>query len=188
MFNRISDAGPLRVVTAGALFVSVAVCACSKSSPAKVQASTRSTSVAAVTEPASSASSAAPVSLPDPCSLLTKAEAEKLAGVRMQPGDDTQARDPATDVGSCTYDAVFTGPSGSVDIFDQVGMPHAMQVDRAIHHKFRAVPGIGDQTLEEPENESIFIRKGQVWVYLEASNSTPATLEASARLIASRLP
>jgi hypothetical protein len=132
--------------------------------------------------------SASADALPDACALLTKAEAEKLAGVHMQAPDDTVARDPATDIGSCTYDAVVTGPSGQVSVFVQHGMPHALGVDRAIHHKFRTVPGIADQTLEEPENQSIFIRKGQTWIYVEASNTTAATLERAARLVAARLP
>jgi len=140
-----------------------------------------------ITVPSTPASSPAPAQLPDPCRLLTRREAEQLVPVHMQAGDDTPATDPASDIGSCTYDAVFTGPSGHVDVFVQLGIPHALQVDRAIHHRFRTVAGIADQTVEEPDNESIFIRKGAVWVYVQVSDAGPAVLERAARLIAGRL-
>jgi len=176
-----------RTLTATTVAAAFAVSGCSSSKPPARPPSTPSLASTAAPPAAVSTAQAAAPTLPDPCSLLTKAEAEQLAGVTMQPGDDTVARDPATDVGSCTYDAAVTGPSGSVNVFDQLGVPHAMEVDRAIHHKFRSVAGIGDEALEEPENQSIFIRKGQMWIYVEASNSTPASLEKAARLIAGRL-
>ena len=89
---------------------------------------------------------------------------------------------------SCTYAAVFTGPSGHLDVFVQMGVPHALQVDRAIHHRFRTLPGIADQALEEPDNESVFVRKGAIWVYVEASGIRPAGLVRAAELVATRLP
>lgn len=133
------------------------------------------------------ATSAAPVTLPDPCALLSRDEAQRLAGVKLQKGDDTKASS-ADDIASCIYDAPPTGPSGSVQLFAQIGVPHALGVDKAIHHKFRTVPGIGDQTLEEPENSSIFIRKGQIWIYLTAPYSaSPKNLEKAAAEVAARL-
>jgi len=132
--------------------------------------------------------SGAPAALPDACRLITRREAEQFVPVHMQPGDDTPARDPANDIASCTYAAVFTGPSGHLDVFVQVGVPHALQVDRAIHHRFRTLPGIADQALEEPDNESVFVRKGALWVYVEASGIRPAGLVRAAQLIATRLP
>jgi len=142
---------------------------------------------APTTEPAPATRTTA-AALPDACKLITRQEAEQLVPVHMQPGDDTPARDPANDIASCTYAAVFTGPSGHLDVFVQMGIPHALQVDRAIHHRFRTVPGIADQALEEPDNESIFVRKGPIWVYVEASGIRPAGLVRAAQLIATRLP
>jgi hypothetical protein len=133
------------------------------------------------------ASSTVPAAIPDACTLLSHDEAQKLAGVKLQKGDDTKARS-SDDIASCIYDAPPTGPSGSVQLFAQIGLPHALGVDKAIHHKFRSVPGIGDQTLEEPENSSIFVRKGQIWIYLTAPYSaSPKQLEKAASEIASRL-
>jgi hypothetical protein len=67
-------------------------------------------------------------------------------------------------------------------------VPRALGIDKAIHHVFRTVPGIGEQTLEEPQNSSIFIHKGDVWVYVNVPyGASPARLEAAARAIAARL-
>ena len=142
--------------------------------------------------PASVPTSSAPASLqglPDACRLLSQAEAEAMAGAKLGPGSDTPARDPATDDASCTYNSPPTGTSASVSVFVQVARPHALDVDKSLNHKFRTVPGIGDQTLEEPENASIFIHKGQLWVFLNSSfGATPKAMEIAAAKVAARLP
>lgn len=136
---------------------------------------------------APSTSSAAAPSVPDACSLLTQAQAETLAGVRLRKGDDTRAQN-ASDTATCSYDSPPTGSSGSVQIFAQLSPPRALGIDRAIHHKFRTVSGIGDQTLEEPQNSAIFVRSGAVWVYVSVPyGATPKQLEQAARTIAGRL-
>jgi hypothetical protein len=183
-----------RLPFAGALVVGAisALTACSSStsghgsSPHLTLPSTPLTSRAA-SAPVSTAPTA-PAALPDACTLLTRAEAKALAGVTLNPPEDTPPTD-ANPIGMCEWNAPVTGPSGTVQLFVQHDVPRALQIDKAIHHKFRTIAGIGDQTLEEPENASIFVRKGAVWVYLTVPYSaTPAQMESAARAIVARLP
>lgn len=136
--------------------------------------------------PTQSATAAPVAALPDACSLLTRAEAQTVAGVKLRAGDDTKARNPQTDTASCTYDAPVTGSSGEVAIFVQQGVPNALKVDRTIGHKFHSVPGIGDEATEEQNN--IFFRRGNIWIFVNSAyGATPAHLEAAARTVAGRL-
>jgi hypothetical protein len=147
-----------------------------------------SPATASATASATSAAPAAPADLPDACTVITRAEAQKLLGMTLQPGDDTRAG-AADGVASCNYNAPVTGPSGSLGVYVQFGTPDALTTDRNLGHTFKAVPGIGDQTFEEPDNGSVFVRKGTMWAYVNVPVSTPASaLVSAARLAASRLP
>ena len=126
--------------------------------------------------------------VPDPCTLLTLREAKSLAGTTLSAGQDVPAGDPESPA-SCTYTAPPTSPSGQVELYVSHAVPRAYQIDLAVKHRFRTVAGIGDQTVEEPDNNNIFVRKGQLWVYLSIPfGATPAAMERGARLIAARLP
>ena len=153
------------------------------SSPAHASATKPSTASAA-------ASPSAAAAIPRSCILLTRADARALiAGAALDPGVDVASTDPVAYSSSCTYNAPPTAPSGQVEIFVTRDVPNALTIDRSIQRTFRTVPGIGDQTLEEPDNSNIFIHKGTLWVYLTIPfGATPATLERGARLIASRIP
>ena len=145
---------------------------------------------AAATEAATptAAASAAGSTVPDPCTLLTLPEATSLAGTTLSPGQDVPSADPASPA-SCTYTAPPTASSGQVELYVSLAVPRAYQIDQAVKHRFRTVPGIADQTIEEPDNNNIFIRKGQLWVYLSIPfGATPAVMERAARLIAPRMP
>jgi hypothetical protein len=136
---------------------------------------------------ATQSTSAAPMaSLPDACALLPRAEAEAVAGVKLEPGDDTKARDPMSDTATCTYNAPVTGSSGSITVFVQMGPEYGLGVDKALHHKFRPVAGIADGALEETNN--IFFHSVDVWVQLSSAYSAQsAHLEAAAKKMAARL-
>jgi hypothetical protein len=139
-------------------------------------------------------SSAAPsspaVAIPASCVLLTRTDARRLiAGAALDPGVDVASTDAVDYSSSCTYTAPPTAPSGQVEIFVSRGVPNALTIDRSIKRKFRTVAGIGDQTIEEPDNSNIFVRKGTLWIYLTIPfGATPATLERGARLLAARMP
>ena len=125
--------------------------------------------------------------MPDACTLITRAEAQRILGVKLQPGDDTKAN-AADGVASCNYNAPVTGPSGSLGVYAQTGMPDALTTDRNLGHRFRTVPGIGDQAFEEPDNGSVFVRKGALWVFVNVPISTPpSALLSAARIAAARL-
>lgn len=146
--------------------------------------------VAASIPPAASASPTTAAAIPDSCLLLTRADARALiAGAALDPGVDVASTDPVAYSSSCTYNAPPTAPSGQVEIFVTRDVPNALTIDRSIKRTFRTVPGIGDETIEEPDNGNIFVRKGDVWVYLTIPfGASPATLERGARLLASRMP
>jgi Protein of unknown function (DUF3558) len=154
-------------------------------SPAAAPPAPEATSVVAA--PTTSAAPAPAPVIPDACTLLTQREAQALAGVKLRSGDGTRASGP-TDIATCNWDSPPTGSSGSVQVFAQLSTPRALGIDRAIHHRFRSVAGIADQTLEEPENSAIFVHKGQLWVYVSVPyGATPKKLERAATEIAARL-
>ena len=180
----------------GAVLLSLALTACSSTakghSPAARATGAHTldvnapggTPVQAATPTSSTASAPA---IPDACTLITRTEAEKILGIKLQPGADTRAG-AADGVASCNYNAPVTGPSGSLGVFAQTGTPDALTTDRNLGHRFRTVAGIGDQTLEEPDNGSIFVRKGALWVFIDVPISTPSSaLLAAARIANARL-
>jgi hypothetical protein len=175
----------------GAAAIAATLTACSSTTSGHLSGEASPTRVVGRTSsstPPLTSATPAPATVPDACTLLTHAEAQALAGVKLNKGEDTPASS-ATAIGSCAYDAPVTGSSGSVQLFVQLSTPRALDIDKTLDHKFRTVPGIGDQTLEEPENASIFIHKGQVWVYLTVPyGATAKPLETAAAKIAARLP
>jgi len=130
----------------------------------------------------SAAAGAASSSLPAPCQLLKRSEANILAGVKLEP--------PIASGASCTYNPVPTGPAAQVFVFVDSSVPITLTTDRRLHHAFRKVPRIGDQALEE--NGYIFVRKGSVWITLHvlAVDQWPGPrkrLEHAAALAVSRI-
>lgn len=121
-------------------------------------------------------------SLPAPCKLLTRSEANVLAGIKLQP--------PLASGASCTFNPYPTGPVAQVFIFVDSSLPMTVQIDRKLGHKFRSVPRLGDQALEEMGY--IFVRKGTVWILLHviAPDLWPAPrkrLERAAAIAISRV-
>jgi hypothetical protein len=187
------------VVRSGAGLAAVAalacLTACSSSSTSRHQpqaggAATLPTSLPSGTLSSSTAapsSSAAPA-IPDACTLLTREEAEKAAGVKLEKGEDTRAAS-ADNVASCTYNAPVTGSSGSISVFAGLTTPDELTTDRNLGHKFRTVPGLGDQALQETMPATVFVHVHGVWVTVSSAYSaSPAAMLAAARLAASRVP
>jgi hypothetical protein len=128
-----------------------------------------------------SAGSATP-KLPNPCKLLTTAEADAALGLTMQKPDNYGD--------FCSWVADFNGPSGHLDLFLDTQTPRALLIDRHLHHKFHSVRGIGDQAFEEDWN--IFVRKGTTWLFVNMERLDDPALYAKrmehvARLALSRL-
>jgi hypothetical protein len=146
-------------------------------------AATPSASVSSSSVDAATTTSAAKQAAPKPCELVTKDEAETLAG--------TPLDDPVPAQGSCTFTGPTSGPVAQVEVFVGDGAKKYLDIDRdTLGHKFEAVPGIGDEALIEDSN--IFVRKGTTWAALrltllnDAAENRPR-LEALAATVAGRL-
>lgn len=139
----------------------------------------------AATGVAADASDPAADTTPDPCKLLTRAEATKLAGVQLPVGQDSG--DPPS---MCQFTAPSTGPTAQVEVFVGDGAKKMLDIDRGLGHKFAPVPGVGDEAYEEDFN--VFVRKGTVWsaidlVRLEDAAQFRDALRTAASEIAGRL-
>ncbi|MCP2329269.1 hypothetical protein HDA40_007776 [Hamadaea flava] len=128
--------------------------------------------------------SAGPVVGPaaDPCKLLPKADAEKLAR--------TPLDEPVASEGSCTYTGPVTGPTAQVEVYVGDGAKKMLDIDRDLQHSFTPVTGAGDEGFLE--DGAVFFRKGETWVAIRlvllndpAANRVP--LETAARAAAGRL-
>ncbi|MFB6961819.1 DUF3558 family protein [Streptomyces sp. NPDC056309] len=118
----------------------------------------------------------------DACALVTKQEAEKLAGTGL---------DPATPVReTCTYTGPVTGPTAQVEIFVGDGAKKYLDIERDLGHTLRPLAGVGDEAYAE--DEAVFLRRSDRWVSIRlvrlndpAENRTP--LEELARKVATRI-
>jgi len=125
--------------------------------------------------------SAAPAAV-DPCALVTKDEAEKLAGTRLQDAV------PAPE--ACTYTAPPTGPTGQVEVFVGDGAKKFLDIERDLGHELRPLAGLGEEAYAT--HEAVFILRSGRWVSVRlvrlndpAENRKP--LEQIARAVAGRM-
>jgi hypothetical protein len=123
-----------------------------------------------------------------PCSLLTQAEAESLAGTPLMAGIENGTGDTKT---LCQYIGPTTGPLAQVQIFVGDGAKKMLDIDRdVLKHPFTTLTGIGDEAYQE--DDSAFVRKGEIWASIElarlndpAQNVRP--MQSAVRELASRL-
>jgi hypothetical protein len=122
----------------------------------------------------------------DACAIVTKAEAELVAGTPLGAGVPGNPLNP-----SCTYTGPVTGPLGQVSVYVGPAAKKTYDIDVQLNHVFAPVAGIGDEAYGEPF--AIFFRKGDIWVAIElvrlneaAANRLP--LEAVAKKAVTRLP
>ena len=102
------------------------------------------------------ASAASAVTVKDPCKLVSKADAEKLAGTKLQDAVLVEGDDP-----SCTYSGDPSGPTAQVEVFLNDGAKKYLDIDRTLGHDFTTLSGIGDEAYYE--EFTIFFRKGARW-------------------------
>jgi len=130
--------------------------------------------------------SPAPV-LPDPCALITGAEANAVAGVKT--GTPLPEGDP---VERCAWPTPTSGAVGQIEIGLGDGAKKAYDIDRTVlKHKFTPIPGLGDEGYAE--DSAVFFRKGDLWVAmnvvrLDDARSWMPKLVALAKTVAGRLP
>lgn len=196
--------GPLRMTdraipTTANLLVAAslvaALVACTKSATSSAPTATVTvTETATVTAAAGSSSTpvsppASLVAAPEPCELLTQAEAEALTQIKLQPGISSGAAGINT---LCQYTSDPSGPTAQVEIIVGDGAKKALDIDRdTLGHAFTAVSGIGDEAAQEDGN--IFVRKGNIWVDINlvllndpAQNVEP--MQTAAKAVVARLP
>jgi Protein of unknown function (DUF3558) len=158
------------------------------------------TQPSALTTPSAAPSAAAPSTAPassfgatpsglgpdvDPCRLVTRSDAEQLAGTQLNPAVEIKGESP-----SCTYSGPVTGPLAQVEVYVGDGAKKILDIDRQLHHTLTAVPGTGDEAFEE--DGAIFLRKSDLWVAirlvrLQDPKLSREPLELLARTVASRL-
>lgn len=157
--------------------------------PAPTQSALPETAAAA---PASTAASKPHLTKPpNPCTLVTKDEAEVLADRELQAG--VPSGDEKGVPTLCEYTAPPDTP-GVAQVSVQVGdgALKFLQIDRdTLGHTFTQPTGIGEEAWQEDGH--IFVRKGSVWVAVElvtldADPAIPDRLQATAKTIVGRLP
>jgi hypothetical protein len=90
----------------------------------------------------------------DACSLVSKQEAEQVAGTPLDP--------PLAVRETCTYTGPVTGPTAQVEIFVGPGAKKYLDVEREIGHELRPLAAIGDEAYAE--DEAVFLSKAGQWV------------------------
>ena len=105
---------------------------------------------------ASTTAASGALTVKDPCKLVSKADAEKLAGATLQAGVLVEGDDP-----SCTYSGDPNGPTAQVEVFLNDGAKKFLDIDRQLGHDFTTLTGIGDEAYIE--DFTIFFRKGARW-------------------------
>jgi hypothetical protein len=95
------------------------------------------------------------VSLPNPCKLLTKAQAEAAVDAKLQ--------GPTLAGPSCTWDSSPTATTeAQLFINLDTSTPQTLLTDRRLGHKFWKVPSLGPKAVEE--EWAIFALKDGVWI------------------------
>ncbi len=132
--------------------------------------------------PAPGDEAAAAPSEVDVCAMFSKAEAEKLAGMKLGAG--------VAAPGTCSYTSAPSGATAQVSVFIGDGAKQTLDTDRNLEHVFETLKGVGEEAYLE--NSTIFVRVGQTWGEIsllrfneDAANRTP--LIAAATRLASRM-
>ncbi|MGV9766786.1 hypothetical protein [Micromonospora tulbaghiae] len=119
---------------------------------------------------------------PEACALVSKAEAERLAG--------TPLDEPVVAGQSCTYTGPVTGPTAQVEVYVGEGAKKYLDIERQLGHEMRELAGTADEALLTAEG--FFLRKGELWVAvrlvrLNDPQENRAPLERLARTAAGRM-
>ncbi|GAB3341066.1 DUF3558 family protein [Micromonospora halotolerans] len=149
---------PYLAVLALPLVALVGLAACSRpetgpAAPTGARPATPASEVA-VAAPTEQATAAPSRTMTDPCSLVSKQEAEKLAGTALQDGVAAPV--------SCTYTGPVTGPTAQVEVYVGDGAKKQLDIDRQLGHKLDPVSGLGDEAFVE--DGWVFFSKSGVWV------------------------
>jgi len=150
----------------GALVLALTLAACggggsSSSAPAKTTPKSKQSSGSSGSKSSSSTSTTAATkaaALPDPCVLVSQAQAQTLVVPTLQPGEKAGT---GSDL-MCQYTSDPNGPTAQVAVFVGDGAKKALDIDKdSLQHDFTQPTGIGDEAWLE--DGAIFFRKGTTW-------------------------
>ncbi|MEV6692294.1 hypothetical protein AB0M35_12590 [Micromonospora sp. NPDC051196] len=118
----------------------------------------------------------------DACALVTKKDAEQLAG--------TPLEDPMPSGESCWFTGPVSGPVAQVEVHVGDGAKKILDIDRDLNHEFETLSGIGDEAYLE--DGMVFVNVSGVWVAVRlVRTDDPAKynerLTELARTVAGRL-
>ncbi|NUR27687.1 MAG: DUF3558 family protein [Catenulispora sp.] len=153
---------------ASAVFLVISATACSESgavsgdsAPTRAGGSSQSPATDLSSSSSSPTADPDPVAGADPCTLVTRAEAQKLVGTAV---DDAVRAGQETDSPSCTYTGPTSGPTAQVEVHTGPGAKKYYDLERdGLSHAMQAAPGIGDEAWTDKDDLSIFVRKGDAW-------------------------
>lgn len=119
----------------------------------------------------------------DPCSLVSKAEAEELSGLKMQDA----VRSPE----SCSYTTPPTGTTGQVEVYIGDGAKKQYDIEKQLGHELTPLSGAGDEAYTYVDGLTVFVNKGGVWtslhlVRIDDPAKYRAALEGLARTMSTR--
>jgi hypothetical protein len=119
----------------------------------------------------------------NPCHLVTKAEADTVAGTKTLP--------PVRVRSLCTFATPTTGAVGQLEVYVGDGAKQQFDIDKIkLQHAFTKVAGIGDEAWAEDAN--MFFRVGGIWVSLRVTRldsvDTAPLLKQLAAIVVGRLP
>jgi hypothetical protein len=124
--------------------------------------------------------------LPDPCKLLTQAEADKLAGEKL--GAALPEGIPPT---NCVWPTPPSGSVAQVEVAVGDGVKKFLDIDKdTLSHTFKQVSGLGDEAWQE--SDTIFVRTGSLWfslhlIKLDSAPDDQANMAALAKTILGRI-
>jgi hypothetical protein len=176
-----------------ALIASVVLAGCSASAatpvpPTQTQVAAGSTVAVLSTDPpaATDVPTDTAAVLPDPCTLLTQDEADKLAGAKL--GTPLPEGIPPT---NCVWPAPLSGSVAQVEVQIGDGAKKFLDIDKdTLAHTFKQVSGLGDEAWQE--SDTIFVRTGTLWfalhlVKLDSAPDDMANTAALAKTILGRI-
>lgn len=173
-----------RALLAAALVLAGATAACSSASDAEEAPPASLPLVTSEAAPEVAPSAAAPSpSAVDACALVTKAEAEKLAGLALQ--------DAVPSPQSCAYTAPPTGTTGQVEVYIGDGAKKQYDIELQLGHELTPFSGAGDEAYIYVDGLTVYVNKGGVWaslhlVRLDEPAKYRAALEDLARTMSTR--
>ncbi|GAB3532842.1 hypothetical protein GCM10027575_77640 [Phytohabitans suffuscus] len=143
-----------------ALLLLGALTACDSAEQAPPVAAPPLDTAAPQDQPAEATQEAPPpaASTVDPCALVSKAEAEELAGLKLQ--------DAVPSPESCSYTTPPTGTTGQVEVYVGDGAKKQYDIELQLGHEYAPVSGAGDEAYSYQDGLSVFVNKGGVWTAL----------------------